>query len=91
MSNGKVAGAVLGVAAVLGGGWCKWGMEMHKVRMEHANAYERKLAKELGWENKLELTAFKPCNLAPDGDDEAVHERQKNAKWYLVYFPWTNK
>ncbi len=64
-SNLRVAGGACAAAGIIAYVWCSWGLRVHNATMENANAYERRLANRLGMSEqaKLELAAFKPCNM----------------------------
>ena len=75
-SNASVALKILGVASTIGSVWIYWGYSLHLKCMANANAYERELARRVGWDPS-ELHAFSPH--AMDGsnavDDAAIFER----------------
>ena len=75
-SNFSVALKVLGVAAAVGSVWMSWGYRLHLQAMHNANAYERELARRVGWDESA-LHAFSARNTrgATELEDAAIFER----------------
>lgn len=67
---------VVGVAAAVGSVWMSWGYRLHLQAMHNANAYERELARRVGWDEST-LHAFSERNSrgATDLEDAAIFER----------------